>query len=306
MTGPTPRAPALRALVLFGGALGDTVAFLPALGELARRLGTPPEVRGDSDRLVLLDGLPERCPHGSIEGTGWHLLHERGADPARLCLSIACREVFVPATVRDEVLLENLRSLGAERVHPYRSLPDREEHVHLSDHYWFELLGLPGPAPAPRLDPPPEWLACAPRPDGPYWVLHPGSGSPAKNSPPCALAGLLERLASAPTRPVVIEGPADRQPVDALLELAARRGLPIPPVRRGMDVASLAGLLAGARAFLGHDSGPTHLAAALGVPTIALFRSTDPARWGPRGRRVRVIAGEPGVEEVATAIERKL
>lgn len=296
----------MRALVVFGGALGDTVAFLPALRELARRLLMPPEVRGDSDRLVLLDGLPERCPHGSIEGTGWHLLHERGADPARIYLPIAGREVFVPATARDEVLLENLRALGAASVHPYRPLPDREERVHLADHYWSALLGLSGPAPAPRLEAPPEWLARAPRPEGTYWVLHPGSGSPAKNSPPELLAAVVERLAGAPTRPVVIEGPADGKPVRALIEAIARRGLSLPAIRRDMDVASLAGLLSCARAYAGHDSGPTHLAAALGVPTIALFRSTDPALWGPRGPRVRVIAGEPGPDEIAEAVEGEL
>ncbi|RMH06065.1 MAG: glycosyltransferase family 9 protein, partial [Nitrospirae bacterium] len=43
--------------------------------------------------------------------------------------------------------------------------------------------------------------------------------------------------------------------------------------------------------FLGHDSGLTHLAAVLGVPTIALFGPTDPTRWGPRGKRVTILRG---------------
>ena len=45
-------------------------------------------------------------------------------------------------------------------------------------------------------------------------------------------------------------------------------------------------------AFVGCDTGPTHLAAQLGVPTIALFGPTDPAVWAPVGPRVRVIAPE--------------
>lgn len=52
----------------------------------------------------------------------------------------------------------------------------------------------------------------------------------------------------------------------------------------------LAAALAGARLVVGADTGPTHLAAQLGVPTLALFGPTDPAIWGPRGPAVRILA----------------
>lgn len=55
------------------------------------------------------------------------------------------------------------------------------------------------------------------------------------------------------------------------------------------DLCELGRFLAGAKAYIGNDSGITHLAAAVGTPTIALFGPTDPAVWGPRGERVRVI-----------------
>ncbi len=55
------------------------------------------------------------------------------------------------------------------------------------------------------------------------------------------------------------------------------------------DLFDLARFLAGARAYIGNDSGITHLAAAVGVPTIALFGPTDPAIWSPRGRLVKII-----------------
>jgi ADP-heptose:LPS heptosyltransferase len=55
------------------------------------------------------------------------------------------------------------------------------------------------------------------------------------------------------------------------------------------DLFDLACFLAGARAYIGNDSGITHLAAAVGVPTIALFGPTDPAVWGPRGKAVRIV-----------------
>ena len=43
------------------------------------------------------------------------------------------------------------------------------------------------------------------------------------------------------------------------------------------------------RAYIGNDSGITHLAAYLGCPTIALFGPTDPRVWGSIGRRARII-----------------
>jgi ADP-heptose:LPS heptosyltransferase len=55
------------------------------------------------------------------------------------------------------------------------------------------------------------------------------------------------------------------------------------------DREALVGLLRKARLYVGHDSGITHLAAMLGVPSIALFKKTDATRWGPLGPAVRVI-----------------
>lgn len=55
------------------------------------------------------------------------------------------------------------------------------------------------------------------------------------------------------------------------------------------DLGHLADILRLARVYVGGDTGPTHLAAQLGVPTIAMFGPTDPAVWSPVGPRVRVL-----------------
>ena len=49
--------------------------------------------------------------------------------------------------------------------------------------------------------------------------------------------------------------------------------------------------------MVGNDSGISHLAAALGVPVVALFGPTDPAIWGPRGETVRIIWGDEIITE---------
>jgi len=58
--------------------------------------------------------------------------------------------------------------------------------------------------------------------------------------------------------------------------------------------------------YVGNDSGITHLAAAVGVPVVALFGPTDPARWAPRGGRVEVLAQETSPQQVLTALARIL
>ena len=63
---------------------------------------------------------------------------------------------------------------------------------------------------------------------------------------------------------------------------------------RGRSLADVARLFANACGVIANDSGIAHLAAGLGVPTVAIFGPTDPAVWRPRGPNVRVCGGTPG------------
>jgi ADP-heptose:LPS heptosyltransferase len=60
---------------------------------------------------------------------------------------------------------------------------------------------------------------------------------------------------------------------------------------RGLTPRVLGATLARAAAYVGNDSGVTHLAAAWGAPTVALFGPTDPAVWSPVGPRVTIVRG---------------
>jgi len=110
-------------------------------------------------------------------------------------------------------------------------------------------------------------------------VLHPFSGGARKNWPLAKYRELADRL------PAVVHWNAG--PEEALAE-----------AERFDDLGALASWLAGARLYIGNDSGITHLAAALGVKTLALFGPTDPLRWAPRGANVHVLRHEP-LEELA-------
>jgi ADP-heptose:LPS heptosyltransferase len=131
---------------------------------------------------------------------------------------------------------------------------------------------------------------------GPLVALHPGSGGRHKCWPPDRYGRLCDRLTAMGYTPVLTAGPADEGVIQAVMAGASAAR---PVVVDQAPLTHLAGLLTRCRAMMGNDSGITHLAAAVGIPTIALFGPTDPAVWGPRGKTVRIVWGEEVVEEDA-------
>lgn len=129
----------------------------------------------------------------------------------------------------------------------------------------------------PRL---PEGLR-APRSERPRLVLLPGAGKPANRLPPALLAELADacRASCEDLEVWALGGPDDAERARALRAAAAS---PIE-TRCSGDLAGAARLLASAWAVVGGDTGPLHLARALGVPTLGLFNAADPARTGPGG-----------------------
>ena len=122
--------------------------------------------------------------------------------------------------------------------------------------------------------------------------LHPGSGSSEKNAPAAVLAEVWAWLDEAfeDAAPVLIKGEADDEPV---AQVVARLGA-APPVVETPDLGVLASVLGECALLVGHDSGVSHIAAAVGTPTVAIFVSTDPAVWAPRGPRVAVAGPTAG------------
>ncbi len=124
--------------------------------------------------------------------------------------------------------------------------------------------------------------------------IHPGAGQATKRWGIDKYSHLIKRIISdLPAQVVLLGGPEDRPVVDDLL-------IALKGTRTAGRVVDLCGNLTGLRAFMGvvrhcnlfigNDSGPGHIAAALGVPLICLFSGTnDPAEWGPRGPSVVII-----------------
>jgi heptosyltransferase-3 len=135
-------------------------------------------------------------------------------------------------------------------------------------------------------------------------LVHPGSGSVHKCLEPRRVALLIERLRHGGMCPLVLEGPADQDAVDQVLQFLSQPVL----VLRDLDLSQLAGVLVRVTLYIGHDSGVTHLAALLGVRTIALFGPTDHHRWAPQGSHVTILRGAPCIceswETVKTCVEK--
>ncbi len=115
-------------------------------------------------------------------------------------------------------------------------------------------------------------------------MIHPGSGSPKKNWPLNYFIETERMLHSAGLIPECIIGPAEKSLSENLSATDTPR-----IVHLMHDINELVHLLKTAGGYIGNDSGVSHLAAFLGLPTVAIFGPSDPQRWTPIGRAVRVV-----------------
>ena len=127
-------------------------------------------------------------------------------------------------------------------------------------------------------------------------ALHPGSGSERKNWPEPQWAGLIQWLVEAtPWRLLLVGGEAEGE---RLQRLAAA----LPPARtriaQSLPLPELARQLERCRAFVGHDSGISHLAAALGLPGLVLWSDTAEQVWCPPHPAVAVLKGRAGLKSI--------
>jgi ADP-heptose:LPS heptosyltransferase len=143
-----------------------------------------------------------------------------------------------------------------------------------------------GAAGVPRLTQPwlPGWQRrVLPHRPGGRLVLHHGSGDRAKNLPPATWRAALDALSrELPLAPLVLEGPVERARGADPFGWGAERVA-------SSSLEELLAVLARASLVLGNDSGVTHLAALLGIPTVVAYGPSDPGRWRPLGPRVALV-----------------
>ncbi len=130
---------------------------------------------------------------------------------------------------------------------------------------WLESLGLP--------------------PEAPRIVIHPGSGTKIKQWDPEHWATVADRLAVHFGAPILLTG-GDHE-LRLIQTITGQMSAATINLAGETPLARLAALYQGAAVVLGPDSGPLHLAAAVGAPTVSLFGPADPAEFGPWGDPAR-------------------
>jgi ADP-heptose:LPS heptosyltransferase len=192
----------------------------------------------------------------------------------------------------DGIIEHNLKASGVQHIVIAPGRPSESERLHIVD-YLARTVGLPGVsvqfstlASLQNVDLTSKDITNR------FVAIHPGSGALQKCWPTSRFATVIKRLWEQNRPVLLLAGPADSERVDDLLQrLSPPRRPEIFKILTNAPLLEVARYLQTCKCYLGNDSGITHLAAMLGVPTIAIFGPTDPAIWRPVGPSVQVLQG---------------
>ena len=287
-----------RILVIHAGALGDFILALSAMGALRDAFpGARIELLGrPAIAEIALGTFIDRIRDIGFSDIS-SLFEQDSPASGGAARFIRGFDIIVSWLADEEGIFEAaLRRLCRGHVVSARSRPPAGDPRHISDYLVETLapLGIARERPQDRIlaggfdDKKSRQEEWAPDfvPDSPLLIIHPGSGGRHKLWPAEKFSELASRAAEAGAASVaIILGPAD-------LGLTGCFG-PFRVIETGeLRLVDVARILRECDLYLGNDSGITHLAAALGLPTVALFGPTDPRVWAPRGGRVTVLKEE--------------
>lgn len=285
-----------RALVIRGGALGDFLLTLPALQALRHVASSVdllayPQCGALAKEAGLADDV-RSIEYGPLAG-----FFARGAvqDPGLSAYFSSFDLVISYLYDPDRVFEDGLSAAGVKRFIAGTHRPTGKGHA-------IDELAKP----LADLD-----LVLAERaveiripgvlPQSSLLALHPGSGSREKNWPSQRWRELAQLLLD--HHPLlnlaVIGGEADNEALQGFHDLRHHERVTF---WENLPLNSLARQLAGARGYLGHDTGVSHLAAVLGIPSLLLFGPTAPDCWAPPHRHVQVlVAPERDLSQLGTS-----
>jgi len=289
------------------GALGDVLLAVPALRALRTAVAPEPVTLAAEPRLArLVHALREVEGALSLDALGVGALFANEEVPSASALS-RVRRVASFLGARDPAFVARLGAT-APRVDVVPSTP-------ADGLVWQHLLRTVDASASPSLAP--VEVAAELQAEGRAlltragWneepalaIIHPGAGGDAKRWPAENFARLIEALVDRGMTIAIHEGPADAVAVAAVTATARVRAaiLHEPPL------AALAGALRCAALYIGNDSGISHLAAAVGTPSVILFTGPMLAwrPWSPTPAIVRIDRGHDetnGVIPVLYAID---
>ncbi len=259
----------MKELIVFFGAIGDTILLAPAIQKLSK------------NRVINAVGYPERM--ALLKQVGWveKVYDADSIDFAsifstpsnKLCDFLIQFDTVYFFFQDGESLAQKAKSIGIPCAYSFPGKPPNDWKKHAST-YYLQCFGFP-----PIKD---FILPIPPKKIHNEVIIHAGSGSKDKNYPIDFFLEITEQLFNKHFKFRWCLGPAERN-------LSLPQSIPILQIEQ---LTQLAEYIAGASAYIGNDSGISHLAGALGIKTITLFRSTDPKVWSPLGPRVFTFTRE--------------
>jgi len=297
------KAAEVRSILVFHqGALGDFILALPALEALRKAIPRAKSVIMGYPRILELAHERYYADNVfSVDQKGMASFFARDGN-----LDFTLSEFFktfdlivVFGKEGEGTMVRNLKRVSQGRIFPINSFPPWDETVHMIDHLLKQLdrYGIPPSGSNPKLylkESDRGWArnfwesrGVPPGERSKVFILHPGSGSKKKAWPLdrfLALARTLQdRLRS---KVLVVLGPAEAPDIQKAFETTGPRA---PVVAKGLTLLQLAAVMEGCWFFVGNDSGISHMAAALGLPTLAIFGPTDQRVWSPRGEKAMMV-----------------
>lgn len=289
----------MRALVLRTSALGDVVLTTPFLRALAAHLGGPVEVVTSAAYASLLEGLP-------FVAKVWRWEREQGVGAlARSLAAAGPFDLVVDLQNKARTLALLLRLPAKRRLRLVKRRGLREAlgslfgggpilHERAAASLYFDAFAaLEAPAaPRPEVALHADAVEAAGRvaaraKGAPIVGLAPGARWALKRWPPERFAEVGAALQEEGAEILLVGGPQDRAAIDRVLSGLARPAL---ADTAALGLADLAALLARLEALITVDSGPAHLAQAVGTPVVSVFGPTSHRRWGPPAGAGAVVA----------------
>lgn len=293
----------MKVLIIRPGALGDTLMLMPSIIQLRR--STEIFFAGRSPGLDFMKPYIPHCM--DFEGPGWYKLFLENPDHAYQIPIPPVDKVIAFLGDPDGKIHNNLRAyLPSSTINLFPAFPSKDEEVHVAFYLanCFRMAGLP-------IDPSRSIEEACRRPllergiplGTGRMIFHPGSGGEVKNHPPefwiQMMIELRRNLNNEKEEFVILLGPAEEKIYPSFRERMDNLNVDIVLTP---EKDKLLTLLKQAPLYVGHDSGITHLAAMLGIPTIALFKSSSIQKWRPLGPKVRVIKNEKCGQDLISKI----
>ncbi len=292
-------------LVIHQGALGDFILALPALETIQKAF---PDARSTVLGYPrILELVKERFYAHEIfsidqRGMATFFIREGLLD---LNLSEFFRKFDVIVVFGKDgggTVIGNLKRVCQGQIIPINSFPPWDGNIHVTDHLLTQFcsLGFPVSDSRPKLhlnESDREWArdfwktkGLSPEDRSKVIIVHAGSGSKKKVWPLDRFANLVRTLKEeSGSKILIVLGPAEGPEVQKAFE---REGETRFVLAKGLSLLQLGSIMEGCWFFVGNDSGISHMAAALGLPTIVIFGPTDHRVWSPKGERTFVVRRE--------------